>query len=160
VQRSGEASERWRIRPTPEQRAAQATRVSSDSPWPSGKTEAHLIGADHSALDCPERARARKTERSPRGYHRTPDCQASSATPSRRMSALVAPPLALYVHFPWCIRKCPYCDFNSYTLKGELAQEPYVARLARDIAAQASQVSGRLVRSVFFGGGTPSLFSP
>ena len=76
------------------------------------------------------------------------------------MSALVAPPLALYVHFPWCIRKCPYCDFNSYTLKGELAQEPYVARLARDIAAQAPQVRGRVVTSVFFGGGTPSLFSP
>jgi len=76
------------------------------------------------------------------------------------MSALVAPPLALYVHFPWCVRKCPYCDFNSYTLNGELEQEPYVARLARDIAAQAPQVTGRAVTSVFFGGGTPSLFSP
>ena len=44
------------------------------------------------------------------------------------MSALRNPPLALYVHFPWCVRKCPYCDFNSYTLNGELAQEPYVRR--------------------------------
>jgi putative oxygen-independent coproporphyrinogen III oxidase len=74
--------------------------------------------------------------------------------------ALLAPPLSLYVHFPWCVRKCPYCDFNSYTLQGELAAEPYVARLARDLEAQAAEVSGRLVVSVFFGGGTPSLFSP
>src|SRR6516165_9053063 len=64
-------------------------------------------------------------------------------TPAIRMSALVAPPLALYVHFPWCVQKCPYCDFNSYTLNVELAQQPYVARLARDIAAQAPQVTGR-----------------
>jgi oxygen-independent coproporphyrinogen-3 oxidase len=76
------------------------------------------------------------------------------------MTALTAPPLALYVHLPWCVRKCPYCDFNSYALGGELAQGPYVARLARDIEAQAPQVAGREVRSVFFGGGTPSLFSP
>jgi putative oxygen-independent coproporphyrinogen III oxidase len=76
------------------------------------------------------------------------------------MSALRNPPLALYVHFPWCVRKCPYCDFNSYTLNGELAQEPYLARLARDIEVQAPQVSGREIVSVFLGGGTPSLFSP
>ena len=76
------------------------------------------------------------------------------------MPALITPPLALYVHFPWCVRKCPYCDFNSYTLSGELAQEPYVQRLTRDLAAQAPQVAGREVTSVFFGGGTPSLFSP
>jgi len=76
------------------------------------------------------------------------------------MPTLLTPPLALYVHFPWCVRKCPYCDFNSYSLSGELAQEPYVARLARDLEAQAPQVAGREVRSVFFGGGTPSLFAP
>ena len=76
------------------------------------------------------------------------------------MPALVTPPLALYVHLPWCVRKCPYCDFNSYTLSGALAQEPYVARLACDLEAQAGQVAGREVGSVFFGGGTPSLFSP
>ena len=83
-----------------------------------------------------------------------------SSTLSLPVSALATPPLALYVHFPWCVRKCPYCDFNSYTLSGALPQEPYVARLARDIAAQAPQVAGRAVTSVFFGGGTPSLFSP
>jgi len=76
------------------------------------------------------------------------------------MPALLAPPLSLYVHFPWCVRKCPYCDFNSYTLQGELAAEPYVARLTRDLETQALEVSGRPVVSVFFGGGTPSLFSP
>lgn len=76
------------------------------------------------------------------------------------MPALRNPPLALYVHFPWCVRKCPYCDFNSYTLNGELAQEPYVARLVRDIEAQALEVAGRRIVSVFLGGGTPSLFSP
>jgi putative oxygen-independent coproporphyrinogen III oxidase len=76
------------------------------------------------------------------------------------MPALLAPPLSLYVHFPWCVRKCPYCDFNSYTLQGELAAGPYVARLARDLEAQAAEVSGRPVVSVFFGGGTPSLFPP
>jgi putative oxygen-independent coproporphyrinogen III oxidase len=75
-------------------------------------------------------------------------------------SALAAPPLALYVHFPWCVRKCPYCDFNSYTLQGQLPEESYVARLERDLEAQAPQVAGREVISVFFGGGTPSLFPP
>ncbi len=76
------------------------------------------------------------------------------------MPALLAPPLSLYVHFPWCVRKCPYCDFNSYTLQGALAPDPYVARLARDLEAQAPEVAGRPVVSVFFGGGTPSLFPP
>ena len=76
------------------------------------------------------------------------------------MSRLLAPPLSLYVHFPWCVRKCPYCDFNSYTLSGELPQEPYLQRLTRDLAAQAPEVAGREVTSVFFGGGTPSLFCP
>ena len=76
------------------------------------------------------------------------------------MPALATPPLTLYVHFPWCVRKCPYCDFNSYALNGELAQEPYVGRLARDLEAQAPQVDEREVTSVFFGGGTPSLFAP
>jgi len=74
------------------------------------------------------------------------------------MSALAIPPLALYVHFPWCVRKCPYCDFNSYALSGELTAEPYLERLGRDLQAQAAHVEGREVISVFLGGGTPSLF--
>src|SRR5215472_12178936 len=76
------------------------------------------------------------------------------------MPALLTPPLSLYVHFPWCVRKCPYCDFNSYALQGELVTEPYVARLARDLEAQVPDVAGRTVISIFLGGGTPSLFSP
>lgn len=70
------------------------------------------------------------------------------------------PPLSLYVHFPWCVRKCPYCDFNSHTLHGELPQDRYIEALERDMEAQAGQVAGRLPISVFFGGGTPSLFEP
>ena len=73
---------------------------------------------------------------------------------------LETPPLALYVHLPWCVRKCPYCDFNSYTLHGELEERSYVAALRRDLAAQAPEMAGREVGSIFFGGGTPSLFSP
>ncbi len=76
------------------------------------------------------------------------------------MSAFLAPPLSLYVHFPWCVRKCPYCDFNSYTLHGELDEARYVEALSRDLEAQAAEVPGREVVSIFFGGGTPSLFSP
>jgi putative oxygen-independent coproporphyrinogen III oxidase len=73
-----------------------------------------------------------------------------------------APPLSLYLHFPWCVRKCPYCDFNSYTLHGELPQDGYVEALRRDLREQAAlpQVAGRPLTSVFMGGGTPSLFSP
>jgi putative oxygen-independent coproporphyrinogen III oxidase len=74
------------------------------------------------------------------------------------MPTLIAPPLALYVHFPWCVRKCPYCDFNSYALQGQLAAEDYLARLRRDLQAQAQSLRDREVHSVFLGGGTPSLF--
>jgi coproporphyrinogen III oxidase-like Fe-S oxidoreductase len=73
---------------------------------------------------------------------------------------LEIPPLALYVHFPWCVRKCPYCDFNSYTLQGGLEEQRYLEALERDLVAQAPEVAGREVVSVFLGGGTPSLFSP
>ena len=73
---------------------------------------------------------------------------------------LETPPLALYVHFPWCVRKCPYCDFNSYTLHGKLAEPRYVEALQRDLEMQAPQAAGREVSSIFLGGGTPSLFSP
>ena len=76
------------------------------------------------------------------------------------MTLLATPPLSLYVHFPWCVRKCPYCDFNSYTLQGELDERRYVEALERDLEAQAADVSGRDIVSIFFGGGTPSLFSP
>jgi putative oxygen-independent coproporphyrinogen III oxidase len=76
------------------------------------------------------------------------------------MTVPETPPLALYAHFPWCVRKCPYCDFNSYTLHGGLEEQRYVDALRRDLEAQASQTAGREVISIFLGGGTPSLFSP
>lgn len=72
----------------------------------------------------------------------------------------VLPPLSLYVHIPWCVRKCPYCDFNSHALRGELPQMEYVAALLRDLEQDLPRVYGRSVRTVFLGGGTPSLFEP
>jgi oxygen-independent coproporphyrinogen-3 oxidase len=73
------------------------------------------------------------------------------------------PPLALYVHFPWCVRKCPYCDFNSHALHGELPERAYLDALLQDLDAQLGGAVGgsdeRTITSVFFGGGTPSLIS-
>lgn len=68
-------------------------------------------------------------------------------------------PLSLYVHIPWCVRKCPYCDFNSHQAKGALPEEAYVAVLLRELAQHLGWVRDRSLVSVFFGGGTPSLFS-
>ncbi|WFC41348.1 radical SAM family heme chaperone HemW [Pseudoxanthomonas sp. SE1] len=73
---------------------------------------------------------------------------------------LIPPPLSLYVHMPWCVRKCPYCDFNSHQGKGELPFDAYVEALLRDLDHDLPLVWGRTVHSVFFGGGTPSLFPP
>lgn len=73
---------------------------------------------------------------------------------------IVPPPsLGIYVHLPWCVRKCPYCDFNSHPLTGPLPEEEYVAALLCDIERATAPLVGRKVDSVFFGGGTPSLFS-
>ena len=68
------------------------------------------------------------------------------------------PPLSLYIHIPWCIRKCPYCDFNSH--EGSPDEEAYVSALTRDVETFLPEIWGRRVASVFFGGGTPSLMSP
>ena len=70
------------------------------------------------------------------------------------------PPLAVYIHVPWCVRKCPYCDFNSHPQRGALPERAFVAALAEDLAHDGALVSGRTVTSIFFGGGTPSLLSP
>jgi putative oxygen-independent coproporphyrinogen III oxidase len=70
------------------------------------------------------------------------------------------PPLALYAHFPWCVQKCPYCDFNSHTLRDELPEQRYIETLKRDLDVQAGDADGRELTSIFLGGGTPSLFSP
>ena len=69
------------------------------------------------------------------------------------------PPLALYVHMPWCVRKCPYCDFNSHQAKGEVPEKAYVGALVADLESALPDIWGRRIHSVFFGGGTPSLFS-
>src|SRR6185503_15231790 len=70
------------------------------------------------------------------------------------------PPLALYVHMPWCVRKCPYCDFNSHVAPETIPQQQYVDALIEDLAIDAAAAQGRALVSVFFGGGTPSLFAP
>jgi len=72
---------------------------------------------------------------------------------------LQLPPLSLYIHLPWCVAKCPYCDFNSHALKGQLPEERYIDALLADLEVDLPRVWGRTVHTVFLGGGTPSLFS-
>jgi oxygen-independent coproporphyrinogen-3 oxidase len=69
------------------------------------------------------------------------------------------PPLSLYIHIPWCVRKCPYCDFNSHESRNPIPESAYVDALITDLEQATPLVWGRKVRSIFFGGGTPSLFS-
>ena len=69
-------------------------------------------------------------------------------------------PLSLYIHIPWCVRKCPYCDFNSHNAPQSLPQDEYVAALLADLDQDLALVQGRPLASIFFGGGTPSLFAP
>ena len=71
-----------------------------------------------------------------------------------------APPLALYVHLPWCVRKCPYCDFNSHALRGDLPAKAYVDSLLADASGEVDHAQGRQIAAIFFGGGTPSLLPP
>jgi oxygen-independent coproporphyrinogen-3 oxidase len=70
------------------------------------------------------------------------------------------PPLSLYIHFPWCLKKCPYCDFNSHEVREGIPEAAYVDALLRDFDAALPEVRGRTVQTVFVGGGTPSLMSP
>ncbi|WP_027858085.1 radical SAM family heme chaperone HemW [Marinobacterium jannaschii] len=69
------------------------------------------------------------------------------------------PPLSLYIHIPWCIRKCPYCDFNSHAVRDELPEADYITALMADLEQELNSVAGRELQSIFIGGGTPSLFS-
>jgi len=93
--------------------------------------------------------------------------RASNATNKERAPRLDAgelrferlPPLSLYVHLPWCVRKCPYCDFNSYEVRGVLGDDDYVAAVLRDLESERALQQGRPIETVFIGGGTPSLFS-
>ncbi|PKO46540.1 MAG: oxygen-independent coproporphyrinogen III oxidase-like protein [Betaproteobacteria bacterium HGW-Betaproteobacteria-22] len=73
------------------------------------------------------------------------------------------PPLSLYIHIPWCVQKCPYCDFNSHESRhknGEIPEAAYVEALIADLALSTPKIWGRKIKSIFFGGGTPSLFTP
>jgi len=74
--------------------------------------------------------------------------------------APIAIPLSLYIHIPWCVRKCPYCDFNSHNAPQSLPQREYVDALLRDLDQDLPLARGRTLQSIFFGGGTPSLFAP
>lgn len=69
------------------------------------------------------------------------------------------PPLSLYIHIPWCVQKCPYCDFNSHALKGEVPHDDYVSHLLNDLTVDVPLAQGREIQTIFIGGGTPSLLS-
>jgi len=73
---------------------------------------------------------------------------------------LSLPPLSLYIHIPWCVQKCPYCDFNSHAIKGEIEHQAYVDALLDDLSQELHFVRGRQLQSIFIGGGTPSLLDP
>jgi len=73
---------------------------------------------------------------------------------------VIPPPLSLYVHLPWCVQKCPYCDFNSHTAGDAAPKRRYLGALLRDLDDEAIRSAGRKVETVFLGGGTPSLFAP
>jgi len=72
---------------------------------------------------------------------------------------LLLPPLSLYIHVPWCIEKCPYCDFNSHKLRGEIPEQAYLQALLEDLYKDLAYVQGRRLETIFIGGGTPSLLS-
>ena len=84
----------------------------------------------------------------------------STAALGNSVEFRVSPPLTLYVHVPWCVRKCPYCDFNSHEAIGGIPERQYVDALIADLQSALPLIWGRPVVSVFFGGGTPSLLSP
>lgn len=87
---------------------------------------------------------------------------AQSATAYLKPGALqltALPPLSLYIHFPWCVKKCPYCDFNSHEVKGDFPEQEYLSALRSDLEAALPLIWGRKIYTVFIGGGTPSLLS-
>ncbi len=83
-----------------------------------------------------------------------------TAVPVRLPGQPEPPPLALYVHFPWCVRKCPYCDFNSHASPAEIPEQQYLDALRCDLESSAINAWGRKITSVYLGGGTPSLMEP
>ncbi|EGK71695.1 Putative oxygen-independent coproporphyrinogen III oxidase [Methyloversatilis universalis FAM5] len=85
---------------------------------------------------------------------------APSAASSEAPAFTVSPPLSLYIHFPWCVRKCPYCDFNSHTVRDGIPEAAYIDALIADLESSLPDIWGRRVQTIFFGGGTPSLMTP
>jgi putative oxygen-independent coproporphyrinogen III oxidase len=98
----------------------------------------------------------------PAGAAPEPRSPAASALQYLQPGALnltALPPLSLYIHFPWCVRKCPYCDFNSHEARGELPEKEYLDAVRLDLEQSLPLIWGRKVYTVFIGGGTPSLMS-
>ncbi|MDN3575807.1 radical SAM family heme chaperone HemW [Chitinimonas viridis] len=91
--------------------------------------------------------------------HPHPGPAAVVAAPAAGWALQALPPLSLYIHFPWCVRKCPYCDFNSHEAKGGMDEAGYVAALLTDLEHSLPLIWGRPIHTIFMGGGTPSLFS-
>ena len=83
----------------------------------------------------------------------------SSTNDPQSLRLKVLPPLSVYIHIPWCVRKCPYCDFNSHEARGTAPEQDYIAALTADLEAALPLIWGRKIYTVFFGGGTPSVFS-
>ena len=84
----------------------------------------------------------------------------STAPKGETRNHVKLPPLSLYIHIPWCLRKCPYCDFNSHAVSGAIDEAGYVDALLADLSREAELSGGRPLQTIFIGGGTPSLFSP
>jgi len=93
------------------------------------------------------------------GDTRTPLEAASAFLKPGALHLGALPPLSLYVHFPWCVRKCPYCDFNSHEAKGGFPEDEYIAALRTDLESALPLIWGRKIYTIFIGGGTPSLMS-
>ena len=94
------------------------------------------------------------------GLNETPDQVLARYMRPGTLKLAALPPLSLYVHLPWCLKKCPYCDFNSHESRSDLPEDAYLDALRADLEAALPFVWGRRVHSIFIGGGTPSLFSP
>ncbi|MES2296781.1 MAG: radical SAM family heme chaperone HemW [Pseudomonadota bacterium] len=90
---------------------------------------------------------------------RSPAASALQYLKPGALNLAALPPLSLYIHFPWCVRKCPYCDFNSHEARGELPEEDYLAAVRLDLEQSLPLIWGRKIHTIFIGGGTPSLMS-
>ena len=95
----------------------------------------------------------------PRPEPRSPAASALQYLQPGALNLSALPPLSLYIHFPWCVRKCPYCDFNSHEAKGAFPEEEYLDAVRLDLEQSLPLIWGRKIYTIFIGGGTPSLMS-